>query len=301
MVDELPPVYTSSFVDTKSHGSTLGEKNGSASASSNSIAYKTAVLLQKDSGSSSTRTGLRDLFRKTLQPDLVSASVRAAVLHDLRLVVEPYTEDSVSERVAVLKSCAQLCTRHKIKFSRLLQENLVGDHTVLYWAIANAPWPPRAPFALVAAVLAHSAPLQPSTIREARRACVSLRTQDVFQFFRTSPEFRTLSEEDRYILGVAAPPEEIVVEEMEGDAQPFSVRFRIPMFHKRMMLGKEITLEFVARGRLFQIEFFTANKPTQKNLTHGSWSGLLRMAENSPTTPAIFGLVFLNCYMFRAK
>ncbi|KAJ7021050.1 hypothetical protein C8F04DRAFT_932190, partial [Mycena alexandri] len=102
---------------------------------------------------------------------------------------------------------------------------------------------------LVAAVLAHSAPLEPPTIREARRACVSLRTriQELFHFLRMSPEFGTLSAEDRFLLGVSAPPEEIVVEELEGPAQPFSVRFHIPQFHKRVMLGKQIELKFVAR------------------------------------------------------
>ncbi|KAJ6551594.1 hypothetical protein B0H19DRAFT_1297139 [Mycena capillaripes] len=68
----------------------------------------------------------------------------------------------------MLDTCAQLCTRYKINFSLLLQEKLIQDRMVLYWAIVNGPWPPRAPFGLVAAVLAYSAPLKPETIREAR-------------------------------------------------------------------------------------------------------------------------------------
>ncbi|KAJ7176691.1 hypothetical protein C8R46DRAFT_1077037 [Mycena filopes] len=109
-----------------------------------------------------------------------------------------------------------------------------------------------------------------------------------------SPEFGALSTEDRLLLGSVVPSEEIVVEEMKGDARPFSVRFHIPMFQKRMMLGRQIILEFIAQGRLWELKFFTAIKPTAKHLAHGGWSGLLRITDNSPMTPVLFGLAFLD-------
>jgi hypothetical protein len=165
----------------------------------------------------------------------------------VRTVVQPYT-DSAGDRVAMLNDCAQLCARHNIDFSLLLQEKSIQDHAALYWAIINGPWPPRAPFELVAAALAHSAPLKPETIKDARRACVSLRSQEMFQFLRMRPEFGALASEDRFLLGALVPPEEIVVEHMEGSTQPFSVKFRIPQFLKRMSLSREIKLEFIARG-----------------------------------------------------
>ncbi|KAJ7768275.1 hypothetical protein B0H16DRAFT_1272393, partial [Mycena metata] len=219
--------------------------------------------------------------------------VKAAVLADIEALVQPYT-GSVADRLALLESCSQLCVQQKLDFSSLLQGKAIENHSVLYWAIANGPWPPQAPFELVAAVLSHSTPLTPETIREARRACVSLRSQEMFHFLRMSPAFGALSTEDRLMLGAPAPPEEIVVEEMAGAAHPFSVRFRIPMFHKRRMLDRHISLQFIAQGRLFELEFFTAKNPEVKHLILGQWSGCLRMLENSLPTPLLFGLVILD-------
>ncbi|KAJ7176668.1 hypothetical protein C8R46DRAFT_817635, partial [Mycena filopes] len=211
---------------------------------------------------------------------------------DLKTLVQPYTTDSVPDRLALLEACSRLCVQQKLDFSALLQGKSIGNYSALYWAIANGPWPPQPPFELVGKVLSHSAPLTAETIREARRACVSLRSQEMFQFLRMSPEFGALSTEDRVLLGPAlVPPEDIAVEEMEGHEQPFSVRFHIPMFQKRMLLGKRIVLEFIARGRLWQLKFYISTKPA---VTTGGWSGSLQMVENSPMTPILFGVVFLD-------
>ncbi|KAJ7176517.1 hypothetical protein C8R46DRAFT_988602 [Mycena filopes] len=281
---DAPPPY---------HKSTSRPDTGEKALASMLSTSKSVALLQKGSASR-RRSSVLGLFRKTPEPEVVSAaSVQAAVLDDVHTLVQPYT-DSVADRVALLGSCAQLCLQYKLDFSLLLQGNSIKNHSALYWAIANGPWPPQAPFELVATVLAHSAPLTPETVQEARRACVSLRSQEMFHFLRMSPEFGALSAEDRFLLGSPTPLEEIVVKEMAGEAQPFSVQFHIPQFHKRMMLGKQISVEFIARGRLWELKFYTADKPSAKHLTHGYWSGLLRMVENSPMTLAAFGLVFLD-------
>ncbi|KAJ7768478.1 hypothetical protein B0H16DRAFT_1519928 [Mycena metata] len=282
---DAPPPY-----DRKS-GPAISEK--AYTLKSVASTSKSLSLLQKSS--TSRRSSILGLFRKASEPEVQSdVTVKAAILEDVHTLVQPYATDSISGRLTLLATCAQLCVRHKLDFSLLLQGKPVEGHSALYWAIVNGPWPPQPPFALVAAVLSHSAPLTPESVREARRACISLRSQEMFHFLRMSPEFGTLSAEDRYLLGVSVPPEEITVEEIAGDALPFSVRFHIPQFQKRMMLGKDINLEFVARGRLWGLKFYTANKPSVKHLTHGYWSGLLRMVENSPMTPAAFGLVFLD-------
>ncbi|KAJ6475797.1 hypothetical protein C8R47DRAFT_985722 [Mycena vitilis] len=214
---------------------------------------------------------------------------------DVRILVQPYT-DSAVDRVPLLETCAQLCARHKIDFSLLLQEKSIENHTALHWAIVNGPWPPRAPFELVAAILDRSVPLRPETIRDARRACVSLRSQELFQFLRMRPEFGALSAEDRFLIGALVPPEMIVIKHLEGGTtqQAFSVEFTIPQFLKRMSLNREIKLEFIARERLWQLSFFTAVNPTQAWLKNGGWSGSLRLMENSPSTHVEFGLVFLD-------
>ncbi|KAJ7660442.1 hypothetical protein B0H17DRAFT_1212623 [Mycena rosella] len=304
MADEAPPPYNNSSVDAK-HDSGSNSKSSdvrvSALRTSNSLALLRAG--QDGSGPSSRHSptkGLFDRFRR--RPSHSAAerpskdSVVTAIEEDVRMLVQPSTTDSVDDRLALLDACAQLSKLYEMDFSLLLQKRSIHDHSVLYWAIVNSPWPLRAPFDLVAAVLAQSAPLAPKTIREARLACVSLRNQEMFQFLRMCPEFGALFSDDRFILGAAVPPEEIVVETMEGPMQPFSVRFRIPLYEKRMLLSREIKLEFIARGRLWQLTFFTATNPIQKWLKDGQWSGSLRLGDNtgSLNTHAEFGLVFLD-------
>ncbi|KAJ6551571.1 hypothetical protein B0H19DRAFT_1158158 [Mycena capillaripes] len=116
----------------------------------------------------------------------------------------------------------------------------------------------------------------------------------MFQFLRMRSEFGALSGEDRFLLGTLVPPEEIVVEEMDGANEPFSVKFRIPQFLKRMSLSRKIKLEFIARGRLWNLSFFTAVNPTSAWLKNGGWSASLAITDSSPSTHAEFGLVCLD-------
>ncbi|KAJ7768476.1 hypothetical protein B0H16DRAFT_1453172 [Mycena metata] len=281
---DAPPPY-----DKSSSRPPRGEKASTSRNSVSSTSTKSAALLQTPK-----RRSVVGLFRHTPEPSNVLVTVKAAVLEDVSKLVQPYAPDSVADRVGVLETCAQLCARYKLDFSGLLQGQSIENHSALYWVIANGPLPLKAPFELVAAVLAHSAPLQPATIKEARQACISFRSQEMFQFLRMSPDFGALPTEDRFLLGVLAPPEEIVVEEMEGASHPFSLRFKIPMFYRRMMLGKQIVLEFIAQGRLWKLTFFTADKPISAALTHGKWSVDLRMVEKSPPTHAVVALVIFD-------
>ncbi|KAJ6542958.1 hypothetical protein B0H19DRAFT_876811, partial [Mycena capillaripes] len=225
--------------------------------------------------------------------------IRTAVIGDVRLALQPNT-GSIAERVALLKTCAELCVRHSMEFSPLLQEkNSFHGHTALYWVIANNLASPLAPFELVAAVLSHSQPLTPETIQDARRACISLRSQDMFQFLRSCPEFGALSEEDRFVLGLVIPPEQIDVEIMEGSNQPFSVKFHIPLFQKRMLLGTQIKLEFIARGRLWRLSFYAEKSPWKSSkdpdwFKAKKWGVSLELCENSPSTHLDFGLIILD-------
>ncbi|KAJ7489537.1 hypothetical protein FB451DRAFT_692617 [Mycena latifolia] len=308
MPEDPPPSYDNAFLDVKndSGSASIHEKNVNGASGSGSSSLPVAstsnslALLQNnqnDHGSRSRISAVLDIFRKRRHSDLppTPGSVETSVKEDVvRALVQPSTPDSLADCVSLLDACAQLCTRYRINFSLLLQEKSIQDHTALYWAIVNSPWPPRAPFELVTAVLAHSAPLTPDTILEARRACVSLRNQEIFQFLRMCPEFGALPPDDRFILGAVVPPEEIVVETMAGPTQPFSVKFKIPLYQKRMLLSREIKLEFIARGRLWQLTFFTAVNPRQKWLKDGQWSGSLRLGENSVSTHVEFGLVFLD-------
>ncbi|KAJ7608490.1 hypothetical protein DFH06DRAFT_1377171, partial [Mycena polygramma] len=228
-------------------------------------------------------------------------TVQTAVIEDIRLVVQPNT-GSVAERLALLKSCSDLCGRHECDLSALSQrKTLFHAHTALYWAIVNQLDSPSAPFELVAALLARSQPLDAATLTDVRRACIVARSQEIFQFLKMCPAVGALSEENRFILGCVVPPEKIHVDVMESPEQAFSVNFHIPMFQKRMMLSKRIEVEFVARDRLWRLSFYTAeiepnfvSTTTQGWFEAKRWGALLRLCENSPGTHLEFALVLLD-------
>ncbi|KAJ6585903.1 hypothetical protein B0H19DRAFT_982007 [Mycena capillaripes] len=324
MADE-PPAYTASGSSLPRLNPPLNEKQPSSlrspvAASISSHSRSTGLLRAQDDRGSKSRTarhslsmtGLFDVFRKSRLPPLAEApldmqTLQAAIVDDVRLILQPNT-GSVTERLALLECCTELSTRHSIDFSLLLQDrSSFHTHTALYWAIVNNLGSPLAPFELVAAVLAKSQPLQPQTIKDVRRACISHRSQDMFQFLRMCPEFGALPAEDRFILGVIAPPEEITVETMDGPEQAFSVKFQIPMFQRRMTLSRVIPLEFIARDRLWRLSFYTAEQRSLKpkgNLewfNKKQWGAHLKLCENSPPTHIEFGTVLLDTRNAAAK
>ena len=50
------------------------------------------------------------------------------------------------------------------------------------------------------------------------------------------------------LLGGTIPPDNIEVEDVPGGGGEFMVTFEVLHFHKRMMVSKEISLEFIARS-----------------------------------------------------
>jgi hypothetical protein len=71
----------------------------------------------------------------------------------------------------------------------------------------------------------------------------------LFQRLRLSPEFSPVSGSDQVLLGMTIPPDDIDVEDLPGEAGAFAVDIVIPHFHKRMVVSKKITLEFIARSK----------------------------------------------------
>ncbi|KAJ7982983.1 hypothetical protein DFH06DRAFT_1466926 [Mycena polygramma] len=299
-MSEQPPPYNPSESHWANDKKPSDSEDTSVAASIASSSKSTALLQR--SGSSGSKSTFDFLRRKR---DV--QAVRTAVIEDVRLIVQSNT-GSVAERVALLESCAALCARHRIDFASLLQDtSLFHTHTALYWTIVNDLGSPQAPFELVTAILAHSHPLDPKTVKDARRACISLRSQDMLQFLRTRPEFGALSTEDRFILNLVVPPERIDVELMDGPEQPFSVKFHIPMYLKRMLLAKVIDLDFIARGCLWRLSFYTPGSTiphpeSQAEWFHiqKKWGTRLILCENSPRTRLEFGVVVLDARILPA-
>ena len=181
--------------------------------------------------------------------------VRITVLGLIRDLVQEQYSTSFPAATGILRSCADACTTHSLSLSSILQEKSIENHTPLYWAIVkrlpdehhqveDASGPD-----LLSVLLSYSAPLSPDTISDVKRACLAACDQHLFQCLRLSPEFAPVSGVDQILLGGSIPLDNIEVEEdSPGDGGEFMVTFEIPHFHKRMMVSKEIGLEFIARS-----------------------------------------------------
>jgi len=219
---------------------------------------KSPSITSSTSGSSKGKGRAANWFN--FAASRTTREVRNTVLGLIRdLVQEQYS--SFPAATGILQSCADACTTHSLSLSSILQEKSIENHTPLYWAIVK-----RLPDEhhqvedssgpdLLSALLSYSTPLSPATITDVRRACLATCDQRLFQRLRLSPEFAPVSGVDQMLLGGTIPPDNIEVEDVPGDGGVFVVNFEIPHFHKRMVVSKEIGLEFIARSECFTFFF----------------------------------------------
>ncbi|KAJ3561838.1 hypothetical protein NP233_g9949 [Leucocoprinus birnbaumii] len=203
---------------------------------------------------------------------------------------------------AILQSCAEACTSHGLSFSSILQEKSIEGHTPLYWAIVKRR-PDETQDAdanvqdLLTALLSHSAPLTQSTMSDVRHACLVTSDQPLFQRLRQSPDFGAGSAVDELLIGVTLPPDDVEVVNFPDDEGSFAVNIGIMKFQKRMMIAKNITIEFIARttktqlpsfftGRMWKLAFFVVpeNGDARSGRRPGSWCVSLSLMEHSPPT-----------------
>ncbi|KAI0629568.1 hypothetical protein C8Q77DRAFT_1141099 [Trametes polyzona] len=192
--------------------------------------------------------------------------------------------------LGVLESCADACRTYDLPLSALLQERNIEGHTPLYWAIINRPTEPTSTEQpdVLAALLAHAAPLSDATADELRLACLHTSDHGLFQRLRRLPAFSPLSGSDELILGGSVPVDDVDVEDVPGDEAGFVATFRIPQFQKRMRISEEITLEFIAKGRMWMLKFVVAKHPDPRlgyrYFRAGSWVTVLSLLPHSPPT-----------------
>ncbi|KAJ7759223.1 hypothetical protein B0H16DRAFT_632633 [Mycena metata] len=198
--------------------------------------------------------------------------------------------------VCVLQSCVEACASHGISISTLLQEKSVEGHTPLYWAIIKRPRPSKAESApdesldLLTALLAFSTPLTPSTTSDVRLACLLMSDQELFRQLRAAPEFAPLSATDALLLDATSPPDDVIVEDLPSGADTgmgaFAVEFVLMRFQKRMNVSGAVSIEFIARGRMWRLGFHVAayDRVGQPRISKGEWYASLSLLENSPPT-----------------
>ncbi|TBU41223.1 hypothetical protein BD309DRAFT_965754 [Dichomitus squalens] len=213
--------------------------------------------------------------------------VRTTVLGLLRDLVK---HTDWNGAFGVLESCADACRSYDLSLSSLLQEPSVEGHTPIYWAIINRPSPPESDGPdLVSALLSHAAPLTDATVDEIRLACLHTSDHTLFQELRRSPAFSPLTGTEEILLGRSVPVDDVDVEDVTEDEGAFVAKFRIPLFQKRMRISGSIRLEFIAKGRLWELSFIVAAKEYDKRFGHrhfkaGSWVIRLGLLPHSPPT-----------------
>ncbi|KAF8809749.1 hypothetical protein BYT27DRAFT_7187618 [Phlegmacium glaucopus] len=221
--------------------------------------------------------------------------VRSTVLGLVRDLVQDHSSGSPAA-FGILQSCADACTSHSVSFSAILQEKFIENHTPLYWAIvkrANGPSEDdyeegggsEMKSDIIAALLSHISPLNPDTILDLRMACMATSDQAMFQRLRMSPRFSSISGSDQVLLGGGSlPPDDVTVEIGPGDEGAFTVNCVVSQFHKRMMVSKEIILDFIARNRLWRLGLLIIPDDVWYGPPPGSWCVSLSLLEPSPPT-----------------
>ncbi|KAF5356769.1 hypothetical protein D9756_006539 [Leucocoprinus leucothites] len=191
----------------------------------------------------------------------------------------------------ILQSCAEACSSHGVSFSSILQEKSIEGHTPLYWAIVKRrPDESQDDGAnvqdLLTALLSHSAPLAQATMADVRHACLVTSDQPLFQRLRQSPDFGAGSAVDELLIGATLPPDDVEVVNFPDDEGSFAVNIEIMKFQKRMMIAKNITIEFIARSRMWRLAFFVVpeNCSTRSGRRPGSWCVSLSLMAHSPPT-----------------
>jgi len=252
------------------------------------------------SGSSTTSTSTR-------KPN----EVRTTVLNLVRDLVQVHSSGSPAA-LGILQSCAEACTSHSVQLSEILQDKFIESHSPLYWAIVKRRQPDSHEDIydanepdLLDGLLKHAAPLNGDTVTELRLACLATSDQAMFQRLRLLPQFTSVSGADQILLGAALPPDDVTVELGSGNEGAFAVSFQIPQFHKRMMISKEIRLEFIARSmltftliigiprrayryfpidRIWLFTFLITSENAWYGPPPGSWCVALSLQEPSPPT-----------------
>ena len=264
-VGDAPPAYDYDALQDRLHQARSEGQSTSHPHWHHSATSSVSASLSPSANSSNQRSG----GESSSKPEswyshaLAANQVRSTILKLLRDLVKQH--DSPHSATGVLESCADACKTYNLSLSSLLQKKSIEDHSPIYWAIVNRPPSPThadtdldpdpAPSSdLVSILLSHAAPLTDATVDEVRLACLHASNHALFQRLRSSPEFAALSERDKLVRGSDGPVDEVSVEEVRGDEAAFVMKFRIPMFQKRMRVTEGIRLEFIAKGTLVPTE-----------------------------------------------
>ncbi|KAI0069658.1 hypothetical protein K474DRAFT_1714046 [Panus rudis PR-1116 ss-1] len=214
-----------------------------------------------------------------------AAQAKALVIDTIHDLLDGQSENAF----ATLDSCIEFCTMHGLSFPGLLQELSVEEHSLLYWAIIKGPQHQNGSNAghdLVLTLLSLAGTLSDTAVLDVQDACLDASDGEYFQRLRRVPTFARLSEADRVLLGASIASDEVYVRDVVCD-DGFAAWFSIPMFQKRLRVSKSVNVEFLTRGRIWQLKFILTTKSTSiggKSYPKGRWLVSLSLLGHSPPT-----------------
>ncbi|KAF9245634.1 hypothetical protein BU15DRAFT_58635 [Melanogaster broomeanus] len=183
----------------------------------------------------------------------------------LSLVHDLVTNPQLPDIPGLLYNCEDACKMYNLNFSTLLQEQAIEGHTAMYWAIINH-------CALFPLLLEHAAPLTWASKLDIRLACFVSSNQELFQVMKY-----------RHIVpSGSTPSDNILVHEPEAP-HAFIAEIQMNMWQKRMRVSGQVGVEFIAKGRIWSLNFFSG--PVIGGCESvGPWQVALSLLEQSPAT-----------------
>ncbi|KAK0221004.1 hypothetical protein EDD85DRAFT_892876 [Armillaria nabsnona] len=201
----------------------------------------------------------------------------AALIHDL---VRPHSMSNAPPCREILESCSEACNPRSLCLSSIIQDHNIEGHTAIYWAIINGPRFAEGENQVLTALLEFSQPLEDSTISELRWACLAKSDQPLFQHLQRKLNLNPRSKMDKMILSSDTEYDEVHLLETDPSANKFTVDVHIKQFQKRLVVGTIVYVEFIAKARMWRLQFYNRTK----------WSGdqslyvKLTLLERSPST-----------------
>lgn len=217
----------------------------------------------------------------SLLPNARTKQARQTVISLIRDLVATSTTDN-SAATPILASCASALSPSS--FSAILQQPTFEGHTPIYWAILNRHTH------ILPDMLQYAGPLNNACVADIRLACLASGDQLLFGKLRRGElPFIPALRADALVLG-STSTDDIDVREVDGEAA-FSASIKIRLWQKRMRVAGVVGVEFIARGRIWSLTFFSSPSPSPSSSSlstrsagSGPWQVALGLMEHSPPT-----------------
>ncbi len=85
------------------------------------------------------------------------------------------------------------------------------------------------------------------------------------------------------LLGTAGG-DDVRVVDTNATEGAFAAEIEISQFQKRMRVGKEVEVEFIAQARMWRLSFFVSSQDRRRSPRRGSWCVGLSLMESGPPT-----------------